>query len=278
MAKQQATPKPTVDPEEEQLLKELEEAIRDVNDSDRGVAYRMPKMVAIINKDRFWVKFRGAEEAEAKYESMTVQILASAMPRAFYTGKEDKVPTCSSVDGFAGRVNPDLSHRLPEDFPSEQQCAACRFNMWGTALSAEGKPTRGKACNEMRALLILHPDFQEPIILRLSPTSISAWDTYAAGLALRRKGGGRPSSYIEWLTKITVKVVRDDNGNEYGVATFEAEEQMNAAVVLSMIQTRRELLPMLEVPLLMERTETTGAANEDKVVDAEVFGQPPAPF
>ena len=45
---------------------------------------------------------------------------------------------------------------------------------------------RGKACKEMRLLLVLPDDSDAPVAVKLPPTSIRVWDSYAAARSNRK--------------------------------------------------------------------------------------------
>jgi len=85
---------------------------------------------------------------------------------------EKKAPDCLSFDG----VYPDATVTDKQC----ENCATCEHNMFGSGTNAEGDPTKGKACQD-RKLLVLH--YVGGIYgFSLPPGSIKAWREYVNDL------------------------------------------------------------------------------------------------
>lgn len=95
-------------------------------------------------------------------------------------GSQDK-PTCYSNDGIT-----------PEDDAEEKQakqCKVCPHSQWGSRITDSGK--KGKACSEVKRLAVAEPGYEDdPMLLRVPPTSLRNWDDYLRKLA---KKGFNPS-------------------------------------------------------------------------------------
>lgn len=247
--------------------KSIEMLLEELNEQDRQTAFQSPRLVAKINKDRFWVVPAGSEEPLLKTETLRGHILAAMIGRALFVNEvSEKLPACASRDG--GRHGTLLKEAEGQVmFPNHvaladgQACAVCPFNQFGSGLSPDGAPTRGKRCKERRNLAMLIAEFAEPVVVSLSPTSLNAWDVYASALANSRK----PSSYIAVVTEISIKVIKDGTINaEYGVAQFRTVEAVPPALVLEALRNRQVYAGLLNAPAIYEQVPQIGAGPADK--------------
>lgn len=112
-----------------------------------------------------------------------VVIVHSVITRGFWESPEAESPLlCSSVGGLVGRPTEDgrASHeylRVPHP-----ECLHCPSNVWGSARRGDGK-----ACKELRTLLLFHPSFSGALRLSIPPTSIRAFDTYYSKMTTARR-------------------------------------------------------------------------------------------
>lgn len=98
---------------------------------------------------------------------------------AFKEGEENVKPACFSNDG----VKPDVS----SEHPQCATCAACKWNVFGTARGENGKPGKGKACSDFVRMAILDlTALHDPILLRVPPASIKAVGEFGRMLAKRK--------------------------------------------------------------------------------------------
>ena len=110
---------------------------------------------------------------------------ASAVPSG-------SAPDCVSMDGIVGHGTPG------------GQCATCPHNQWGTSLTS-----KGKACREMRCLLVMPTDSTSalPLVVMIAPASLAPWRQYLLGLAARRL------RYDSIVTKFSLKTVSKNRMN-----------------------------------------------------------------
>ena len=123
-------------------------------------------------------------------------------------------PDCYSNDGIAPAAD-------AED-PQAKKCAVCPHSQWGSRITDNGK--KGKACSEVKRLAVAEPGAEDdPMLLRLPPTSLKNWDTYLRNLI---KKGANPSMVI---TKIGF-----DSSVSHQLLTFKpvgfVDEEMSEAV------------------------------------------------
>jgi len=136
-----------------------------------------PAKIGIIHKDK---KFRTVDDRLTN--SISGVIVICQKTRGYWESEGDKVPRCSSVDGFHGKWKAgDLSNPSGE-VAEDRACANCPLNQFGSAEKGQGK-----ACKEMRRLFLVEHGDNLPSILNIPPTSIKAYDTYVSGLLTKNK-------------------------------------------------------------------------------------------
>lgn len=139
------------------------------------------KVFHIVRGDDAELITRPDDEDEAA-TSLEVVILKThkGVARVYYEnpyeeGSQDK-PTCYSSDGIT-----------PEDDAEEKQskqCKTCVHSQWGSRITDNGK--KGKACSEVKRLAVAEPGYEDdPMLLRVPPTSLRNWDDYLRKLGKR---------------------------------------------------------------------------------------------
>lgn len=105
-----------------------------------------------LNGTRFVVREGGNETTLNQLELQAV--ILKAKPNVdkiwyatkFVPGQEAQAPDCSSSNG----QTPDASVPLPQS----TACAGCPQNVFGSGTDASGNPTKGKACQDSKALAL----------------------------------------------------------------------------------------------------------------------------
>ncbi len=271
----------------EQQLKDL---LHEMNEQERGVGFNPARVSATIQVDRWWLKQRGQEEAFMKLDVLEGQVVASLITRQLYAGDLYKYPVCSSFDGgVTGRLADEL--QIDVGIPNGQSCMSCPWNQWRSSTrwmdvavsqgaQFDSAPNeKGKACGERRVLVMLLPNFQDPIVVRLSTGSIGSWDAYAN--SFRLQGGG----YIEQLTRISVR--QETKGNQtFGKAVFESLGRLEREVVIAALQQRQvTFVPLLSAQSVVEATtpeeresESIGSAIDRNMGETDADGVSTLPF
>jgi hypothetical protein len=114
-------------------------------------------------------------------------------------------PDCWSPNGIVGHGT--------EAEKVGGQCARCPKSQFGSGMK-DGRPTKGQACNQRKALFIIQKDSILPIYLSLPPTSLGSLKSYLTGLIGRRL----PITGV--VTKITLGVAKNSGGTKYAEAKF----------------------------------------------------------
>jgi hypothetical protein len=202
-------------------------------------------------------------------------IAVSQKARAFWPAKDTagQPPLCSSPDGLMGHFDatseqvkdaatmafrhPALDTLDPEQAAGPWQCAGCPMAEWG---SGKG---RGRACKDLRRLIVLVEGWTMPAIMTLPPTSIKAFDTYASACA-RTRGG---AYFTNWTT-ITLKQDTNPAGIKFSTAQFAVAAPLAQAELAAVIDVRHqyaELVRSLNIVADDYATDGTDAAARSYV-------------
>lgn len=105
-----------------------------------------------------------------------------------------KVPLCSSIGGIYGtreRTQGAANGKVAECFGkcgNGKSPDGCHLNFFGTAVNKQtGKREKGKACKNMRRLLVLVKGERYPFLISLPPTSIASFDSYVRFIEAKGK-------------------------------------------------------------------------------------------
>jgi hypothetical protein len=140
----------------------------------------------------------------------------------YVQGSSDK-PTCYSNDG----VTPATDAQKPQS----KTCAVCPHNQWGSRITEAG--TKGKACNDVKRLAVAAPtQLNDPMLLRLPPTTLKPWDQYVD--MLNKRGGYKPAQVV---TKI-----RFDPDVVHQQLAFKPVALISAAMAQEVVAERDSLV------------------------------------
>ena len=144
-----------------------------------------------IRGKQFRFKKEGEEKALDLGVNIEVVILAADPPgklcakswfEGAYEPDSDDPPDCSSSNGV-----------VPDSWvvdPVCSNCAQCPNNAWGTATDQQGNPTKGKACNDVKRLIVILPQAinGDPWIFQVPPSSLKALSKYGRELEKHNLG------------------------------------------------------------------------------------------
>lgn len=107
--------------------------------------------------------------------------------RTYEEGSDDK-PDCYSLNGIEPAA--DAENR------QSKVCATCPQNQWGSRITDSGK--EAKQCSDVKRLAVsAGGQINDPMLLRVPPTSLRAWDQYVDML---KKRGLKPTQCITRIT------------------------------------------------------------------------------
>ena len=161
-----------------------------------------------------------------------------------YSEGADNKPTCYSVDGIAPAK--DAAER------QSKSCSTCPMNQWGSRITEAGG--KAKLCSDVKRLAVSSPNqINDPMLLRVPPSSLKKWNEYTSLLAKR---GCSPAHVI---TKISF-----DPSVAYPSVNFDAVEFISD-----------DMVPQLE-EVMLDPVLDTIVGSEEGSVDPDV-AEIPAP-
>lgn len=187
-------------------------------------------------------------------------------------------PLCSSPDGARGFFNGDCSNeefdaavKAPISHPgavalaNKQQllpnydCLRCPMNQWGSEHQRRGgQGGKGKACKEMRRLLLLIDGWALPAIMSLPPTSIRAWDAYCSAHAAKR------SAYFAVKTRFELDAAKAAGGETYNVVKVSPSGALGIAEIKMVGDIRRQYKELIGgLPVDSTEYSTEAATSEE---------------
>lgn len=124
------------------------------------------------------IHVEGDEDTPAASLHLTILKTHKGVAKTYFEkdyepGSED-APTCYSKDGI-----------VPAEDAEERQakkCAICPHNQWGSRITKAGN--KGKKCADVKRLAVAPAgQLNDPMLLRVPPTSLKVWDNYTKKLA-----------------------------------------------------------------------------------------------
>lgn len=220
-------------------------------------------------------------------KTFTGVVAISQIARGYWPSKDTtgEPPICASPDGLRGVFNAEASESQLHDaaaahkthlaiktmsdgksLPSSWDCAGCPLNQWGSA--AKGK---GKACKELRRLLVLVDGWALPALMTLPPTSNKPWDAYCSGLAAKK------SAYFAVRTKFELDSANSADGQKYNFVKLTAVETLTAdrSLLEAVSEIRRQYRSLVSsMAVDAEDYETNGVSAEYRVTENDTSDTP----
>lgn len=169
-------------------------------------------------------------------DAMEAVVLAASRVRVFFprmgvevTTNEilqfcDNRPFCHSFDYVNGNLIEADWDNAPESADMLRKkiaegalaCTMCPLDKW-ESVGLLGRTGRGKACAELRRLLLWRQGWDVPVILSVPTSSIRAWDGYCSSLSVTSK------KLYHVVTKISLEA-KSGAGKNWAVAKFTMKD------------------------------------------------------
>jgi hypothetical protein len=253
----------TLPPKSKELMVKREK-LRVLNDVMlESISAGMYQQLAVFGM-RFLLKKEGTIE-EIERLKIPVVILNAKGPfeKKWWRGKYDpnktetKPPDCMSFDG----IYPDPS--VDPCLRGAENCATCERNAFGSGTDANGDPSKGKACQDRKLLVLYYSS--EIYGFSLPPGSIKAWRKYVNDL------DDKGYSVCEVAT-----ILGFDSRFTYPVLTFTAhgplsEEQMvKVEEMIDCEETQTIISFGMKKERMLPAPTTTTHKEPESVVEPEV--------
>ena len=214
-----------IDPE---LMAELQDELGDL-DPESGITCRQIK---VPSGGGLAFEVQGEDEGDAEpMKEIDGVILFTHRLSAYWPGSfgsasnpEDKIPTCSSMDGKTGIVQ--AGDRSGEIIT----CETCPYNQYGTGVDEKGNPSRGKACKNMRRIYLMMDGDPNFYLLSVPPTSIKDVNKQLAKIL----ASGTP--YTGMIVSLTLEKAKNSNGVEYSKVVIKKKGLLPPAAAARVIQ------------------------------------------
>lgn len=174
-----------------------------------------------------------------------------------YTEGDDSAPDCASANGIEPLA--DVADR------QAKKCAICPHNQWGSRITDSG--AKAKKCSDNKRLAVAAVgQLNDPMLLRVPPTSLKGWDNYTRSLAKR---GLNPTMVV---TKVTF-----DPSVAHQLLQFKAVDYVDEDSFSELEEVLQDpaLAAIVESAAAPERIPATDASVEEE--DDDVEEAPPAP-
>lgn len=192
--------------------------------------------------------------------------------KQMYNGANES-PDCFSTNGKTG---------TDTKTGEIKNCDTCPMNQYGSAVNAQGQPTKGKACKNLHRIFILQEGALLPIVINIPPTSIKSWKDYLGKRLLLR--GKKP---VQVVTKVSLKKATSNDGITYSQCVFskvadlspEAVKGIEPIIALTKQYIENHQLPpakpMETIPTMAVDQQAPHPAD---VADAQAVFEEVAPF
>ncbi len=221
-----------------------------------GVEPRLPKVIMPTGKGKdFTIENHSEEDIETK-EFVGV-ILYQSAANAWWEQKfgqgDAVVPDCASHDG----ITPSSQYKhLQSD-----TCAKCKHNQFGSAVDDAGEKAPGKACRNVKRVVVLRMDDPEiPVLMTVPPSSIPSFNDYMVTLKKKK----RPHWSVG--TKFFIKTQSNKRGIDFPQVQFEIAGFVNKEEQLTELkQTRETWMDMIKSTMFT--ADDTVSESKEPTVD-----------
>ena len=246
-----------IDPE---LMAELQDELGDL-DPESGITCRQIK---VPSGGGLAFEVQGEDEGDAEpMKEIDGVILFTHRLSAYWPGSfgsasnpEDKIPTCSSMDGKTGMVQ--AGSRSGEVI----NCETCPYNQYGTGVDDKGNPKKGKACKNMRRIYLMMDGDPNIYLLTVPPTSIKDVNKQLAKIL----ASGTP--YTSMIVGFTLEKAQNSNGVAYSKVVVKKKGLLPPDAAAQVLQLRNQIKAQYQtMTLTLDEYATTPAQGQGKPVD-----------
>ena len=253
-----------IDPE---LMAELQDELGDL-DPESGITCRQIK---VPSGGGLAFEVQGEDEGDAEpMKEIDGVILFTHRLSAYWPGSfgsasnpEDKIPTCSSMDGKTGIVQ--AGDRSGEIIT----CETCPYNQYGTGVDEKGNPSRGKACKNMRRIYLMMDGDPNFYLLTVPPTSIKDVNKQLAKIL----ASGTP--YTSMIVGFTLEKAQNSNGVAYSKVVVKKKGLLPPDAAAQVLKLRNQIKAQYQ-SMTLTLDEYTAAPAQDQGGTADA-AEAPAP-
>jgi hypothetical protein len=222
-----------------------------------------------VSGTRFILKKEGTIE-EIERLKIPVVILNAKGPfeKKWWRGRYDpnktekNAPDCMSFDG----IYPDPS--VDPNLRQAENCASCEHNAFGSGTDANGDPSKGKACQD-RKLLVLYYN-SEIYGFSLPPGSIKAWRQYVKDLDAKGYSVCEVATILGFDSRFTYPVLTfTAHGPLSEEQMVKVEEMIDCEEVQAIISFGLKKERMLPAPTATTHKEPETVVEPEVVIEVD---------
>jgi hypothetical protein len=217
-------------------------------------------------------------------KTFTAIVPISQIVRGYWAASgTGSAPICSSPNGVQGFFSPEPSDadfaaaQIPNPphpairlisqgvpLPDSFACASGPMNAWGSEYQKKGRGGRGRACKEMRRLMLFIDGWALPAIFALPPTSIRTWDNYCSSARARR------SAYFGVRTKFELDTAKAASGESYNTVKVSMAGELTEMEMQNVVGLRQQYMDLVRnIPIQdadYEAGPTVHGPSEDEAL------------
>ena len=241
-----------------ELQKQLEE---DSKENLEGVTPRLPKIKLPTGVSKEFTLEKFGEEPD-QIKTFTGVVLYQTQANAYWLEKfgsgTSSPPDCASHDG----ITPNPAYNNIQ----AKTCAECKHSRFGTAIGQSGEKLRGKACRNVKRIVVLIQGEMLPYLMTIPPASIKAMDEYLINLRKEK----RP--YWSVASTFVITTEKSSGNIQFPQVHASIAGYINDPVVLNKIKVLRE-----EWSAVVKQTQFSSAeVSSEAAVSSEAEYIPPA--
>jgi hypothetical protein len=188
------------------------------------------------------------------------------------TSDEEKGPACRSQNGLIGIPRAGFAHAALQPRNAQPgdtlvratgveqiSCASCPYNKWNSknlipAMVRPGGSTKGKAVTNQRAVYVLVPGRETPVMVIVAPTSIPAYDEYIGNLVNR-------NTPVQAMFTTFKQEIKSRGAQRWAVLTFHAGESLGNDAFQKVLAVRARFIETINgtVETLEDEPDEQGA-------------------
>jgi hypothetical protein len=209
-----------------ELRQQFEEQSRE---NLEGVTPRLPKIALPTGQSKEFSIEKFGEEAN-QVKTFTGVILYQTAANAYWAEKfgtgANVPPDCASHDG----IIPSTSYNNLQ----AKTCAECKWSKFGTATGSDGQKARGKACRNVKRIVVLVQGEAIPYLMTAPPGSIKSFEEFMINLRKDK----RP--YWSVASTFTISTETNATGIKYPQIHAAVAGYINNPDILKKISVMRD--------------------------------------
>ena len=246
---------------DDETMAELQDELDDLG-QDSGIDCRIIKIPA---GGGMAYEVQGDEDDDVEYKKEITGVIVFThrlngyWPFKLGTDDNNKIPSCSSMDGKTG---------IDKDTGEIRSCDTCPYNQFGSATDDKGETAKGKACKNMRRLYLMISGDPNFYLLTVPPTSIRDIEKKLKRIV------SSGTSYAQTVISLKLEKATNAGGIAYSKVAIEKRGVLPPETAVAMSQIRKQLKAQYaSMAITFDDYAPSAATAEEPAAPAESDGQ-----